>query len=193
MAEPRIVGDLPSIDGVTRAFAELRANTLVALGDRPHALLAVTSPNQTEPRRHVAAHLATAISQTGRRVLLVDADTDGEPTPNQHQDPNKSDAHVVSDSLSVVTSQAVAMNDSGLLSSQASLAGLRDKIAQYDILILATPSVLSVADTRVLTSIADGTLMVVTHGKSNREDSVRASLILRRTNANLLGAVVLKD
>ena len=193
MAEPRILGDLPIIDGVTKAFAELRANTLVALGDRPHALVAVTSPNHTEPRRHVAAHLATAISQTSRRVLLVDADIDGEPTSDRHQNLSKSDAHVVSDSLSVVTSQAVAMNDSGLLSSQASLSELRDQTAQYDILILATPSVLNVPDTRVLASIADGTLIVVTHGKSDREDSVRASLILRHTNTNLLGAVVVKD
>jgi Mrp family chromosome partitioning ATPase len=193
VAEPSIVGDLPKNESLTKAFSELRANTLIALGDQQHALVAVTSPTQPEPRRHVAAHLATAISRTGRRVLLVDGDTDGEHQPGQHHDWIEPTAHVVSDSLSVVTSQAVTVNDSTLLSSQASVAKLRAHAAQYDILILAAPPVLNVADTRALTSVADGTLLVVAHGKSNREDSVRASEILRRTNANLLGAVVVKN
>ncbi len=192
MAEPRIVGDLPKNESLPKAFSELRANTLIALGDQQHALVVVTSPNQPEPRRHVAANLATAISQTGRRVLLVDGDTDGEHQPGQHHDWIEPTAHVVSDSLSVVTSQAVTVNDSTLLSSQASVAKLRTQAAQYDILILAAPPVLNVADTRALTSVADGTLLVVAHGKSNREDSVRASEILHRTTANLLGAVVVK-
>ena len=193
MAEPRIFGDLPKNESLPKAFSELRANTLIALGDQQHALVAVTSPNHTEPRRHVAAHLAIAISQTGRRVLLVDGDTDGEHQSGQHHDWIEPAAHVVSDSLSVVTSQAVTVNDSTLLSSQASIAKLRTQAAQYDILILAAPPVLNVADTRALTSVADGTLLVVAHGTSNREDSVRASEILRRTNANLLGAVIVKN
>ena len=193
MPEPRISSDLPGNETIPKAFSELRANTLIALGDQQHALVAVTSPNQAEPRRHVAAYLAAAIAQTGCRVLLVDGDTDGEHQPDHHQDLTGSAPHVVSESLSVATSHAVKVNDSTLLSSQASLVALQDQASQYDVLILAAPPVLSVADTRTLTSVADGTLLVVSHGKSNREDSVRASEILRRTNANLLGAVVIKN
>ena len=193
MPEPRIASDLPDNETVPQAFSELRANTLIALRDHQHALVAVTSPNQAEPRRHVAAYLAAAISQTGCRVLLVDGDTDGAHQSDQHQDLTGSAAHVVSESLSVVTSQAVQVNDSTLLSSQASLTDLQNQASQYDVLILTAPPVLSVADTRALTSIADGTLLVVAHGKSNREDSVRASEILRNTNAHLLGAVVVTN
>ena len=186
MADSRILTDLPSGEALADGFVELRANTLVALGDRPHAVVTVTSPHSEEPRRHVAAHLAAALTQTGRRVLLVDADVDGTGTEGE------SKLHRVSDQLSVVTAESVRAGDPAILSGTAVLAWVRAEAEEHDLVIVAGPPLLDVPDGRALAARADGVLLTVVHARSNRDDAIRARAILREAGANLLGAVVVE-
>jgi len=132
----------------------------------------------------VTANLAAALAQTGRRVLLVDADVDGtggDAGPEER---------VVPPQLSVVTSEAVRADDPALLSGTASLAWLRGEARRHDVVIVAAPPVLDVPDGRALAARADGVLLVVVHARTNRDDAIRARAILREAGANLLGAVV---
>ena len=186
MADPRILTDLPAGEALADGFVELRANTLVALGDQAHAVVTVTSPHSQEPRRHVAAHLAAALAQTGRRVLLVDADVDGAGGDGAPEE------HVVPDRLSAVTAEAVRADDPALLSGAASLAWLRGEAKRHDVVIVAAPPLLDVPDGRALAALADGVLLTVVHARSNRDDAIRARAILREAGANLLGAVVVE-
>ena len=186
MADSRILTDLPSGEALADGFVELRANTLVALGDRAHAVVTVTSPHDDEPRRHVAAHLAAALAATGRRVLLVDADVDGSGTDGE------STPHEVSDQVSVVTAEAVTAGDPAILSGTAFLAWLRVEAEAHDLVIVAGPPLLDVPDGRALAALADGVLLTVVHARSNRDDAIRARAILREAGANLLGAVVVE-
>ena len=187
MADPRILAELPDGEALAEGFTELRANALVALGNRAHAIVTVTSPHAEEPRRHVAAHLAAALAQTGRRVLLVDADVDetvSEGTP---------EAHTVPDHLSVLTSEAVRAGDAALLSGAVFLDWVRAQAERHDLVIVAGPPLLDVPDGRTLAARADGVLLVVVHARTNRDDAIRARAILREAGANLLGAVVAED
>ncbi len=186
MTDSRILTDLPSGEALADGFVELRANTLVALGDRPHAVVTVTSPHSEEPRRHVAAHLAAALTQTGRRVQLVDADVDG----SGRDSPTEPTA--VSDRLSVVTAEAVRAGDPAILSGTAFLAWVRAESERHDLVIVAGPPLLDVPDGRALAAVADGVLLTVVHARSNRDDAIRARAILREAGANLLGAVVVE-
>ncbi len=184
MADPRILAELPDGEALAEGFTELRANTLVALGGRAHAVVAVTSPHSGEPRRHVAAHLAAALAQTGRRVLLVDADVDDTASGGE------SEAHTVPDNLSVVTAEAVRAGDPALLSGAVFLAWLRGEAEAHDLVVVAAPALLDVPDGRTLAARADGVLLTVVHARTNRDDAIRARAILREAGANLLGAVV---
>ncbi len=186
MADPRILADLPSGEALADGFTELRANALVALGERTQAIVTVTSPHSEEPRRHVAAHLAAALAQTGRRVLLVDADVDVTASEGE------SEAHTVPDNLSVVTAEAVRAGDPALLSGAVFLAWLRGEAEAHDLVIVAGPPLLDVPDGRTLAARADGVLLAVVHARTNRDDAIRARAILREAGANLLGAVVVE-
>ncbi len=186
MADPRILADLPVGEALADGFVELRANTLVTLGERPHAIVAVTSPHSEEPRRHVAAHLAAALAQTGRRVLLVDADVDGTGGDGGPEE------HIVPDRLSVLTAEAVRADDAALLSGTASLAWLRGEARQHDLVVVAAPPLLDVPDGRAVAARADGVLLAVVHARTNRDNAIRARAILREAGANLLGAVVVE-
>ena len=186
MADPRILADLPTGDALAEGFTELRANTLVALGDRPHAIVTVTSPHAEEPRRHVAAHLAAALAQTGRRVRLVDADVDGKGRDSP------AEPYDATSRLSVATAEAVRAGDPARLSGAAFLAWLQAEAKVHGLLIVAAPPLLDVPDGRALAARADGVLLTVAHTRTNRDDAVRARAILREAGANLLGAVVVE-
>jgi succinoglycan biosynthesis transport protein ExoP len=186
VADPRILTDLPTGEALADGFVELRANTLVALGDRPHAVVAVTSPHSREPRRHVAAHLAAALAQTGRRVLLVDADVDGAGAAGE------SKPHRVSGQLAVVTASAVTAGNPALLSGAVLLAWLREEAKAHNLVIVAAPPLLDVPDGRALAALADGVLLTVVHARTNRDDAIRARAILREAGAKLLGAIVVE-
>lgn len=164
----------------------MRANALVALGERAHAIVTVTGPHAEEPRRHVAAHLAAALAQTGRRVLLVDADVDD--TAGE----GESEAHTVPANLSVLTSEAVRAGDPALLSGTVFLAWLRGEATRHDMVIVAAPPLLDVPDGRAVAARADGVLLTVVHARTNRDDAIRTRAILREAGANLLGAVVVE-
>ena len=164
----------------------MRANALVAMGERAHSIVTVTSPHSAEPRRHVAAHLAAALAQTGRRVLLVDADVDGVASEGE------SEAHTVPANLSVLTAEAVRAGDPALLSGAVFLAWLRGGAEAHDLVIVAGPPLLDVPDGRTLAARADGVLLAVVHARTNRDDAIRARAILREAGANLLGAVVVE-
>ena len=186
MADSRILTDLPSGEALADGFVELRANTLVALGDRAHAVVTVTSPHDDEPRRHVAAHLAAALTRRGGACCWLtptwtDRARDGESTP-----------HEVSDQLSVVTAEAVTAGDPAILSGTAFLAWLQAEAEAHDLVIVAGPPLLDVPDGRALAALADGVLLTVVHARSNRDDAIRARAILREAGANLLGAVVVE-
>ncbi|MYD94001.1 MAG: CpsD/CapB family tyrosine-protein kinase [Chloroflexi bacterium] len=186
MADPRILAELPDGEALAEGFVELRANALVALDERTQAIVTVTSPHSEEPRRHVAAHLAAALAQTGRRVLLVDADVDGA------ADEGESEAHTVPEHLSAVTAEAVRAGDPALLSGAVFLAWLRGEAEAHDLVIVAGPPLLDVPDGRALAAQADGVLLAVVHARTNRDDAIRARAILREAGANLLGAVVVE-
>ena len=186
MADPRILAELPDGEALAEGFVELRANALVALGERTQAIVTVTSPHSAEPRRHVAAHLAAALAQTGRRVLLVDADVDGVAGEGE------SEAHTVPENLSVVTAEAVRAGDPALLSGAVFLAWLRGEAVAHDLVVVAGPPLLDVPDGRALAARAGGVLLAVVHARTNRDDAMRARAILREAGANLLGAVVVE-
>ena len=186
MTNLTILSNLPTDEAIADGFIELRANMLLSIGASPHPIVTVTSPHHMEPRRHVATHLAAAAAQTGRHVVLVDADVD-------RSVQTESGPHKVSDFLSVIPAPAVVSGDPAMLSDPESISALRAEANAHDLMIVAAPPILDVPDTRALASHADGTLLVVIHARTNRDDAIRAVAILRNANINLLGAVVVDD
>ncbi|MDY7578266.1 polysaccharide biosynthesis tyrosine autokinase [Herbaspirillum sp. RTI4] len=55
------------------AIRQIRAELGIRLGDESKISLAIVSPNEGEGKSYLAASLAIAFSQTGKRTLLIDA------------------------------------------------------------------------------------------------------------------------
>ena len=92
--------------------------------------------------------------------------------------------------LWVLPAGALPPNPPELLGGAANrelLASLRD---QFDFLVLDSPPVISLADAQVLSSLADGVVLVVSAGTTPRARVQRAEAMLRHVGANVLGVVL---
>jgi Mrp family chromosome partitioning ATPase len=67
------------------------------------------------------------------------------------------------------------------------LATLR---SQFDLIIIDAPPALPVADPGILAAQADGVLLVVRAGKTQRKTVLQAQELLKKMKANILGCVL---
>lgn len=92
--------------------------------------------------------------------------------------------------LDVMVSGHLPPNPSELLQSHAMEALLLDLRTRYDVVILDAPPLLPVTDAALLATRADGAVVVVSHGRTTRDQLSTAIERLDSVGANTLGVVV---
>ncbi len=190
---------------VAEAFRSLRTAVLFSTPDAPPKVILVTSAGAGEGKTVSSLNLASALAESGSRVLLVDVDLR---KPACHRSLNvrndrglssflagqadlKAVTHVFSSpKLSFIPAGPTPPNPAELVGSarmRDTLESLRDS---YDFIVVDSPPVLPVTDAVVLSREVDGVLMVVKGHDTPRELIKRARDQLMQANAHLLGAVV---
>jgi capsular exopolysaccharide synthesis family protein len=82
-------------------------------------------------------------------------------------------------------------NDPAELLGSKKMTDLIEKLKKkFDYIIFDTPPVVAVADSSIIASQADGTIMVVQAGKTQRGIVKHATELLEQAKANLLGYVL---
>jgi non-specific protein-tyrosine kinase len=188
------------------AFRVLRTNLRLSAKDRPLHTLMVTSSNPQEGKSVTAANLAVALAQSGKQVILVDADLRH---PTQHnifglnndvglttllleEDANLTETlqTVSVTNLSVLPSGPLPDNPAELLGSKR-MRDLIESLQQHaDIVIFDSPPVMAVADTTILAVRLDGALLVVDSGKTRRTIAQRSKETLASVGARLVGVAL---
>jgi polysaccharide biosynthesis transport protein len=191
---------------VTETYRTLRANIEFASVDAPLRTLLVTSSIPGEGKTVTAANLAVVFAQAGRRVLLVDVDMR---KPGVHIIFDLPNAHGLSSllrsdeatldavtqpteepSLRILTTGPLPPNPAELIGSQRMRAVL-DRIEQaFDFVIFDSPPLQAVTDAAILSSLLDGTLLVIDAGRSHRRPVGLARETLARAGAHTLGVVL---
>ncbi|MGB3184913.1 MAG: polysaccharide biosynthesis tyrosine autokinase [Ornithinimicrobium sp.] len=199
---------IPSIDSMhprAEAFRVLRTGLqFLNVDSRPHSVV-LTSAMQGEGKTSATVNLAWMLARGGSSVALVDSDLRA-PRATEYL---RMEAEVgLTDVLAgrATMSQALVRHDevplallaagelppnpSELLQSQSMNRLIRDLEKQFDYVLIDAPPLLPVTDAAVLSTVADGVLLVVRHGRTTPSQVRRSVDRLEAAGAQVSGIVM---
>ena len=189
----------------SESFRAIRTNLQFLDVDNPPKVIVVASSVPGEGKSTLAVNLATALAQSGSRVVLVEADL-RRPRVTRYMGliggagltnvlAGTAELREVlqqwgTGRLSVLAAGPMPPNPSELLGS-AHMRGLLQSLREdHDFVIIDTPPLLPVTDAAVLGVAADGCLITTRYGSTRREQLAEAANVLARIDAKLLGVVL---
>lgn len=198
--------DSKSSFSITEAYKTLRTNIMFKTGDTGCKIITVTSAVPGEGKTTTAVNLAVSFAQTGKRVLLIDADMR---KPKVHRFFNiknstglsnilsgiydeKKDSCIsksVVDNLDVVFAGRVPPNPVELLASDNTETFLKSVENEYDFIIMDTPPINVVTDSLVISKLVTGYVLVVRSNYSEYKCISDAISKCELANAKLFGVV----
>jgi len=203
-----VLKDVPA-SSYAEAIRQVRANIQFASVNLPNGVLMVSSPGPGEGKSTILCNLAVAVAQTGKRVVVVDADLR---RPSVHRflggvqkEPGLSNfladaaadlADIVrpaqEEGIDVIPSGATPPNPAELLGS-AKMGSLLNRLkTEYDTVLVDSPPLLLVADGALTATQVDGVVVVV-DGFGTRSSALQAALdTLRQAQAHVLGVIINK-
>jgi len=189
------------------AYRTLRTNISLSQVDRPIQTLLVTSCVPREGKSTTVANLGVTFAMAQKKVLIIDADLRRPILHKLFGIPNTQGlTHTLSDTVEfervfnptkvanlwVVTCGIIPPNPSELLGSQKMKVFLERAKQQFDMVLLDSPPISSLADASVLGAIVDGVLFIVKVNMANRDLIKKAKEQLETVGANIIG-VALND
>ena len=169
--------------------------------------IVVTSCTKNEGKTTSAMALAVALSQMGRRVLIVDGDMRN-PSLHQMFDTDhmsglsnilSSDTEPISvtrktdfPNLYLITAGPLPPNPAELLSGPGLVNLLDPGASHFDHIVIDAPPILGIADAIILCNQVDASLFVIESGKTRKAAIRNAIRRLRQSGTAPLGAILTK-
>lgn len=190
---------------IAEAYRTLRTNIQFSSIDKHLQTIVVTSSGATEGKSTTATNVAASFIQMGKKVVLIDADMrrprlakifdlpNHEGLSNalyQNEDIHKYIRSV--NGINIITSGPIPPNPAEMLSSDRMKVAIEGLKKSFDYVIVDSPPVSYVTDGAILSSICDGTLLVVAAGQTDHRQAVSAKEQLNKVSANILGVVLTK-
>ncbi len=191
---------------VSEAFRAVRTALYFNTQGQAHQVIQVTSPTPGDGKSTLASNLTVSIAQSGKRVLLVDADMR---RPRQHVTfgvtSNEGFATVLSgmsnwrdvifncdeiEGLSVMPCGAKPQNPAELSTSPQVKELIDEMREEFDFVVIDTPPLLAVTDPCPIAARVDGVILTLRIKKNVRVSAERATDILRNLGTHVFGLVV---
>lgn len=199
-----VVHQLPK-SAMAECVRSVRTNLLFMSPEKPLRTILVTSSGPQEGKTTTSASLAQAMADSGNRVLLVDADMR---RPRVHGIFGVPDSEGLSSlvlgegtlaavakstnvpNLFVLPCGPVPPNPAELLHTARFKALLADAAEAFDRVIIDSPPIGVVADAAVISTLVDGTVVVLKAESTTRDSARRAVRQLQDVKARVFGAVL---
>lgn len=196
---------LDQLSSVVEAYRMLRTSVLLSAAGSPPKVILFTSGQPGEGKTTTAINTAISLSQLGSSVLLIDADLR---RPTVHRVFKMGQAHGLSTflsrqveidplihklwvpNLSVLPCGPIPPNPAELISSERMRMLLKILSEKYDHILIDSPPLINVTDPVILSTMVDGTILVVQAGRSTRDVVRRARQELNSVGAKVFGVVL---
>ena len=206
--ETRLISIENRFSPITEQYRNVRTSIQFAAsaGD-PLKLLLVTSTEQEEGKTTLAANLAVVMSETNKKILLIDGDL-RRATAGKYFNMRSSQAVGLSTllnngrsslneaiqrtqvkNLEFLPAGPIPPNPSELLNSLRLNELFSELEDQYDAIIVDSPPLLVVTDAQIFSSKVDGVILVVRENRTKRNNLIKCKTLLERSKAHLIGVV----
>ncbi|MGL4331143.1 MAG: CpsD/CapB family tyrosine-protein kinase [Clostridium sp.] len=191
-----------SIDA--EAYRSLRSNIEYSSFDDEYRVIVVTSSVPGEGKSTTSGNLAIALAQSGNSVLLVDCDMRKPSIHKMFKISNAAGtaelllrkklfeevANKYNENLTIITAGKIPPNPSEMLASRAMTAFIEEMKKEFKYIILDTPPLQAVTDAQVLSTKADGVLLVVRAGSTKREMVFNSVDLIKKVQGKVIGTVL---
>ena len=195
---------------IAESYRSLAANIQFVNVDNPAKVILVTSPTPSEGKTLTTGNLAITIARSNKKTLLMDCDLR---RPSQHRlfvqprEPGLSDYLISTseensamvnglirktevDNLFLITCGQIPPNPITLFASERMKQLIKKLQEEYDIILVDSPPILSVADTSILASEVDTVIMVVQAGQTKRQSAQNAVEMLGKIGHEPFGVIL---
>ncbi|MDX1930576.1 MAG: polysaccharide biosynthesis tyrosine autokinase, partial [Pirellulaceae bacterium] len=189
----------------SEAFRSIRTSLYFRESEAENRVIQITSPVPGDGKSTVATNLAVSIAQSGRTVLLIDADMRRPRISSlfgQHNELGLADllrnkcelSDVMLDgpirNLSLIASSIPAKDPAELLSGVAFSSLIEVLRSKFEYIIIDTPPLLAVSDAASVAARADAVLLTVRLRRNSRPLALQASQMLLDMGVRPMGIVV---
>ncbi len=196
---------------ITESFRGTLASILRnQAANKNQKMILITSPGPAEGKTTVVQNLGIALAESGRKVLLVDADFRRphlhrkfslpnewglidvlcEDRPLSEYTPEQMGVFTGFPGLSILPNRVTHNNVSKALYSPRLRTILETLVDRYDMVIVDAPPILSVADTRIVASLTDALILVLRSGVTQRDAAMETYQLIQEDGLTLLGTVL---
>ncbi|TLD40137.1 MAG: Tyrosine-protein kinase EpsD [Candidatus Jettenia ecosi] len=190
---------------ITESIKRIRTSIMFSHPDNPKKTLLISSAIPSEGKTLLTSNLGVVMAQTGKKVLLVDADLRN---PSLHKTFELDESSGLSNSLInpvnlhrvarvtkvpnlyVITSGPPSPNPSELLSSSAMVEFLKVAREEYDWIIIDSPPLLTVTDGSILARMVDGIVFVLRNKKTSIAIAQKGAGCISAVHDKILGVVI---
>jgi capsular exopolysaccharide synthesis family protein len=202
---PELIVHEDPASSIAEAARSLRTNLMFMNPDKPYRRLLVTSAAASEGKTTVATSIAISLAQSGLRVCIVDCDLR---RPRLHRIFDRAgDIGIMNAVVGEVSIEDVAKptmvpnlwcvpcgpippNSADVVASEKFRALLDELNRRFDRVVLDSPPVVPVTDAAILSTLADGTILVIRAFKTPINLSRTGLRMLRDVDSNVAGAVL---
>ena len=189
---------------VTEAYKTGRVNLMFSLANTDNRAVVFTSCSAAEGKSTNSVNMSISLAQTGKKVILIDADL-RRPTIHSLLDiVNKNglsrllgrfcelddaiNKNVV-DGLDVIIAGEIPPNPAELLGSERMADTLKKLHEKYDYIIIDTPPIGIISDALVLSKLCAGICFVTRVGNTSHVDIKKALQQVEIANVKVLGFI----
>lgn len=203
--KPELVVHDEPMSSIAEAARSIRTNLMFMATDHPYQTLLVTSAGPSEGKTTVACCIAIAMAQAGQRVVLIDCDL-RRPRIRRVFDISADDQGLTTallgepldaglfesevPGLTILPAGPVPPNPAELFHTERFRSLLEEVKGRFDRVIIDSPPVAAVTDPTILSTIADGTVLVVRANQTRKEVARHAVRSLQAVGGNLSGVVL---